>query len=172
MGVRSTKMVRQGPQMVRLVQFFFLRLATIDKLEFTAYLQLQFPFRSYHNSPISVAYGIFPPPPCLLGLRACVYLFSISLYDRPNDIDSSIRDTNEAFDDEVDNPLLSYCFEELYGNNYGVRSFIEFEDTCNEDVEDCLADEEPIANEDLVLIESNVRANNYKKRKRGYLFIY
>ena len=45
--------------------FFFLRLATIDKLEFTAYSQLHFPFRSYHNSPISVAYGIFTLPPPL-----------------------------------------------------------------------------------------------------------
>ena len=68
----STKMVRQGPQMVRLVQFFFLRLTVIDKLEFTAYSQLRHPFLSYRNLPISVAYGIFTPPPILFRVnRVC-----------------------------------------------------------------------------------------------------
>ena len=61
LGTLSTKMVRQGPQMVRLVQFFFLRLTVIDKLEFTAYSQLHFPFRSYRNNVISKPYGGFTP---------------------------------------------------------------------------------------------------------------
>ena len=61
LGTMSTKKVRQGPQMVRLVQFFFLRLTPIDKLEFTSYSQFHFPFRSYRNNVISKWYGAFPP---------------------------------------------------------------------------------------------------------------
>ena len=68
----STKMVRQGPQMVRLVHFFFLRLATIDKLEFTAYSQLHFPFRSYRNNMISKPYGRITPPPSNEGLTGAI----------------------------------------------------------------------------------------------------
>ena len=48
---------------------FFLRLTTIDKLEFTAYSQLRHPFLSYSNLPISVAYGIFTPS---LGLTSAI----------------------------------------------------------------------------------------------------
>ena len=62
LGTMSTKMVRQGPQMVRLVQFFFLRLSPIGKLEFTAYSQLPIPFPSYRNRVIFKAYGRFTPP--------------------------------------------------------------------------------------------------------------
>ena len=45
-------MVRQGPQMVRLIQFFFLRLSPIGKLEYTAYSQLPIPFPAYPNRVI------------------------------------------------------------------------------------------------------------------------
>ena len=73
-------MVRQGPQMVRLVQFFFLRLTPIDKLEFTAYSQFHFPFRSYRNNVISKWYGAFTPPPRGLGLSRIVVFIMLSIH--------------------------------------------------------------------------------------------
>ena len=62
-------MVPQGPEMVHFCHFFFTRLSTRTKNQFTAYLQLHSPLPSCRNRPISKPYGRFTPPPSNEGLK-------------------------------------------------------------------------------------------------------
>ena len=70
--------------------------------------------------------------------------------------------------DEEDNPLLLYCYEELYGNNYGFRTVIEFDDECIADEEEtCDEDEEPITDDEDFTTEFRENIEFLKRYKRG-----
>ena len=63
----------------------------------------------------------------------------------------------DELDDEEENVLLQFCFGELYGPNYGVRTIIEFDEIgdCDEEGVDCdsldeieVGDEQPLQEEE------------------------
>ena len=51
-------------------------------------------------------------------------------------------------DDSETNVLTDYCFGDIYGPNYGIRTFIEFEEECEEG-STCIADIEPESNNEI-----------------------
>ena len=51
-------------------------------------------------------------------------------------------------DDFETNVLTDYCFGDIYGPNYGIRTFIEFEEECEED-STCVADIEPESDNEI-----------------------
>ena len=46
--------------------------------------------------------------------------------------DDSFDDQEEDGDDMDTNILTDFCFGDIYGPNYGIRTFLEFEDECEE----------------------------------------
>ena len=56
---------------------------------------------------------------------------------------------DDSFDDFDDNPLLRYCFSEQYGDNYGFRTLLEYE-------EECTIGESCLANGTTIQVESEV----------------
>ena len=62
--------------------------------------------------------------------------------DSLEDIDSRLNklpqeDADEEFEEENDsenNILIDYCFGQIYGPNYGIRTLLEFEEECEEGV--------------------------------------
>ena len=59
--------------------------------------------------------------------------------------------TDDEFDQENDsetNLLTDYCFGEIYGPNYGIRTFIEFEEECEEG-STCKADIDPDSDNEI-----------------------
>ena len=62
------------------------------------------------------------------------------LSDGLDDIDRRLNklptDSEDEFEDEDDfesNILINYCFGEIYGPNYGIRTLLEYEEECEED---------------------------------------
>ena len=53
--------------------------------------------------------------------------------------EDSEEDFEEEDDDSGNNILVDYCFGEIYGPNYGIRTLLEFEEECEEGV-DCAED--------------------------------
>ena len=43
------------------------------------------------------------------------------------------QDEDDEIDEEEENVLNQYCFEDLYGPNFGFRSLLEYEKECEED---------------------------------------
>ena len=79
------------------------------------------------------------------------------IIDGLDDIDNRLNEkkiedfTDDEFDQENDsetNVLTDYCFGEIYGPNYGIRTFIEFEEECEEG-STCIADIEPESNNEI-----------------------
>ena len=56
----------------------------------------------------------------------------------------------------------------MFGDNYGFRTIIEFEDECEEDVT-CQDDEEPTENEDKFTEEQTGNTTKFNRHKRGLL---
>ena len=63
------------------------------------------------------------------------------IYDGIEDIDNRLNkietdgsfDAQEEDDDDFDtNILTDFCFGDIYGPNYGIRTFLEFEEECEE----------------------------------------
>ena len=62
--------------------------------------------------------------------------------DSLEDIDNRLNklpqeDADEEFEEENDsesNVLIDYCFGQIYGPNYGIRTLLEFEEECEEGV--------------------------------------
>ena len=63
------------------------------------------------------------------------------VFDGIEDIDNRLNrieteddfDDQEEDDDEFDtNVLTDFCFGDIYGPNYGIRTFLEFEEECDE----------------------------------------
>ena len=48
--------------------------------------------------------------------------------------EGSEEDFEEEEDDSGNNILVEYCFGEIYGPNYGIRTLLEFEEECEEGV--------------------------------------
>ena len=59
-------------------------------------------------------------------------------------------------DDEEENALLQYCFGDIYGENYGFRTVIEFDEECEEGEVDC----------DLNLEDENIRGEEQFTNRR------
>ena len=51
------------------------------------------------------------------------------IYDEP----TFFQDEDDEIDEEEENVLNQYCFEDLYGPNFGFRSLLEYETECEED---------------------------------------
>ena len=51
---------------------------------------------------------------------------------------NELVDDDDSFDDFDDSPLLQYCFSEHYGDNYGFRTLLEYDEECTIG-ENCLA---------------------------------
>ena len=58
-------------------------------------------------------------------------------------------------DDSETNVLTDYCFGDIYGPNYGIRTFIEFEEECEED-STCIAYIEPESNNEIDTDEDEI----------------
>ena len=87
------------------------------------------------------------------------YLISIT---SPTGFDSPAVDDNNLTNG-TDNPLLVYCYPMLYGPNYGVRSYIEFDNEC---IEGETCDDESTEIEDIdaaVFVESTDIVNRNKR---------
>ena len=61
------------------------------------------------------------------------------LSDGWEDIDRRLNkpptDSEDEFEDEIEfenNVLINYCFDEIYGPNYGIRTLLEYEEECEE----------------------------------------
>ena len=63
---------------------------------------------------------------------------------------NGLLEDDESFDDSDDNPLLQYCFSEHYGDNFGVRTLMEYDEECTIG-ESCLANGTTIELEGEVL---------------------
>ena len=50
---------------------------------------------------------------------------------RNNDLDLGL-DEEEDLDEGEENALLRYCFEDIYGPNFGFRTLVEFDEVCEE----------------------------------------
>ena len=73
------------------------------------------------------------------------------IFDGLEDIDNRLnkKETNDFSDDQLEtddeietNVLTDYCFGEVHGANYGIRTFLEFEEECDEG-STCAADIDP-----------------------------
>ena len=65
--------------------------------------------------------------------------------NRPHDdISDELKEDSE---DSNTNILVDYCFGEVFGNNYGIRSFLEYEEECEEGLT-CALDVNPNKHED------------------------
>ena len=87
-----------------------------------------------------------------------------------------ISDDQSEDDDEIEtNILTEYCFGEIYGPNYGIRTLLEFEEECNEgstcsaDIDGDFATEQ---NEDIRPTTVNVKRNfDFHMTNKGKLFL-
>ena len=50
-----------------------------------------------------------------------------------NDKPTFFQDEDDEIDEDKENVLNQYCFEDLYGPNFGFRSLLEYEKECEED---------------------------------------
>ena len=61
---------------------------------------------------------------------------SDSLKDIDNRLNRQHDDTSDEFKEEMKdtstNILVDYCFGEIFGKNYGIRTFLEYEEECEE----------------------------------------
>ena len=58
-------------------------------------------------------------------------------------------DGEEEVDEEEENVLLQYCFGDIYGENYGFRTVVDFDEICEEGVDcDLNLDEGNVSSED------------------------
>ena len=89
------------------------------------------------------------------------------MYHRPTELDSVITSEDGILNDEEVNPLLAYCYEELYGENYGFRTVIEFDNECIEEIDCNDEDEEPLIFEDVFTPEFGENIESLSRYKRG-----
>jgi hypothetical protein len=76
--------------------------------------------------------------------------------------------TDDTLNDEEVNPLLLYCYSELYGSNYGYRTVIQFDNECFEDL-DCEDDEELLRDDEGFTTEIRENNESLLRSKRGLL---
>ena len=106
------------------------------------------------------------------------------IVDGLEDIDNRLnrKTTDEIDDDQVEdddefdtNVLTDFCFGEIYGPNYGIRTFLEFEEECDEGStcsEDIDSDSAIDQNLDIDTTSADVKRNFHFSYKGNYfLFI-
>ena len=81
---------------------------------------------------------------------------------------NELVDDDDSFDDFDDNPLLQYCFSEHYGDNFGVRTLMEYDEECTIG-ESCLANGTTIQVEREVLRWKRGNLMNICKQLSLYL---
>ena len=77
-------------------------------------------------------------------------------------------DTEDSFDDIDNNPLLRYCFGELYGENYGVRTLLEYDEECTIG-DTCLANGTLIDEESEVLRPKRGNLNDIHYQRTRFI---